>query len=89
MEDLLREKVDHLPRSITNEVSAKDRCEGVALVFTPSVTSVARETMYQRGGVVFITSRILVVDLLRGQCPVASVSGLLVWSAHKLVLISQ
>ncbi|CAI8009787.1 DNA repair endonuclease XPF [Geodia barretti] len=72
MEELLREKVDHLPRSITNEVSVKER-----------------ETVYQRGGVVFITSRILVVDLLRGQCPVAGVSGLLIWSAHKVTETSS
>ena len=55
----------------------------MAFLFTETVILVARETVYQRGGVVFITSRILVVDLLRGQCPVAGVSGLLIWSAHK------
>ena len=37
---------------------------------------------------VFVTSRILVVDLLRQQCSVDCVSGLLVWSAHKSVSVS-
>ena len=41
--------------------------------------------IYKRGGVVFITSRILVVDLLRRQCPVDRVAGVLVWNGHKLV----
>ena len=36
-----------------------------------------------KGGVLFITSRILVVDLLRRQCPVDKVAGLLVFNAHR------
>ena len=43
----------------------------------------SREGVYLRGGVVFITSRILVVDILRKQCPVDHVAGILVWNAHK------
>lgn len=50
---------------------------------TPDCSHATRELLYQRGGVVFITSRILVVDLLRGQCPLERVAGLLVWNAHK------
>jgi len=36
-----------------------------------------------KGGVLFITSRILVVDLLRRQCPVDKVAGLLVFNSHR------
>ena len=79
--DLLREGVDHLPRAITNEVSTRERLGGCCLACSDCFVS--REAVYKRGGVVFITSRILVVDLLRRQCPVSSVSGLLIWSAHK------
>ena len=42
-----------------------------------------REVLYMKGGVLFITSRILVVDLLRKQCPVDKVAGLLVFNAHR------
>ena len=31
----------------------------------------------------FVTSRILVVDLLKRQCPAESVSGILVFNAHR------
>lgn len=31
----------------------------------------------------FITSRILVVDLLKKQCPVDKVAGILVFNAHR------
>jgi len=66
VEELTRENVEHLPKSITNEYSAKER-----------------EVLYMKGGVLFITSRILVVDLLRKQCPVDKVAGLLVFNAHR------
>lgn len=42
-----------------------------------------REQIYLQGGVLFITSRILVVDLLRKYCPVEKVSGILVYNAHR------
>ena len=44
-----------------------------------------RDTLYLNGGVLFVTSRILVVDLLKKVCPVEKVSGVLVYNAHKLV----
>ena len=76
-----------MPRAITNELSVKERSEGVKPVgrvyMYSTCVETTREAVYQRGGVVFITSRILVVDLLRGQCPVEKVAGVLVWNAHK------
>ena len=42
-----------------------------------------REALYVGGGVLFITSRILVVDLLKKQCPVDKVAGILVFNAHR------
>ena len=42
-----------------------------------------REALYLGGGVLFITSRILVVDLLKGQCPVDKIAGILVFNAHR------
>ena len=42
-----------------------------------------RDLLYLKGGVLFVTSRILVVDLLKRQCPAESVSGILVYNAHR------
>lgn len=42
-----------------------------------------REALYQGGGVLFVTSRILVVDLLKNQCPADKVTGVLVFNAHR------
>jgi len=42
-----------------------------------------REAIYLKGGVLFITSRIIVMDLLKKICPVEKVLGILVYRAHK------
>ncbi len=42
-----------------------------------------RERLYLEGGVLFITSRILVVDLLTDRVPTHLISGILVWKAHR------
>lgn len=41
-----------------------------------------RQKLYSQGGTFFITSRILVVDLLLDRVPIESVSGIIVWDAH-------
>jgi len=45
-----------------------------------------RSDIYLEGGVLFITTRILVVDMLVERIPVHLVSGILVYKAHKYVL---
>jgi len=42
-----------------------------------------RANIYLEGGVLFITTRILVVDILVERIPVHLVSGILVYRAHK------
>ena len=42
-----------------------------------------REALYLGGGVLFVTSRILVVDLLKNQCPADKITGVLVFNAHR------
>ena len=42
-----------------------------------------REAVYLEGGVLFITSRILVVDMLTERIPIHLISGILVYNAHK------
>ncbi|CAI5709940.1 unnamed protein product [Peronospora farinosa] len=48
-----------------------------------------RQQMYKRGGVFFVTARILVVDLLSNHMDPASVSGLLVNDAHHVTETSM
>ncbi|KAM3718592.1 DNA repair endonuclease XPF [Dirofilaria immitis] len=44
-----------------------------------------RESLYMEGGVHFITSRILMVDLLQERIPVKHVAGIIVHRAHQLL----
>lgn len=41
--------------------------------------------MYLKGGVLFVSSRILVVDLLKDRVPVSHVTGFLVCRAHTVL----
>ena len=52
-------------------------------VITNEYSAKERETLYLMGGTLFVTSRILLMDLLRKQCPIEKVQGLLVYNAHK------
>ena len=69
-------------------VSAAPRARGLTVVNTDYTSVGAREKMYARGGIFSITSRILVVDLLTGLVPPASVTGLMVLHADKVVATS-
>ncbi|CAH8872393.1 unnamed protein product [Trichobilharzia szidati] len=53
-------------------------------IITAEVNNKDREAIYKRGGVVFVSSRILVVDLLMERMPVSLVSGVLILRAHEL-----
>ena len=44
--------------------------------------------MYLSGGVLFVTSRILVVDMLTKKLPIHLVTGIVVLRAHKYVIVS-
>ncbi|VDL59158.1 unnamed protein product [Hymenolepis diminuta] len=56
---------------------------------TAEVNTKERLEAYRRGGIVFVSSRILVVDLLRGTMPVELVSGVIVLRSHTLHESSQ
>ena len=56
-------------------------------VLHTNFTSSYRETLYLNGGVLFVTSRILVVDMLTKKLPIHLVTGIVVCKAHKYVLI--
>uniref|UniRef100_A0A915CH47 DNA repair endonuclease XPF n=2 Tax=Parascaris univalens TaxID=6257 RepID=A0A915CH47_PARUN len=54
-------------------------------VINADVSIKDRETLYMEGGVHFITSRILMVDLLQGRVPFKNVAGIVVCRAHQLL----
>lgn len=50
-----------------------------------SVIKLDREIIYLEGGVLFISGRILVVDLLKNRVPLHLVTGILVYRAHNIL----
>ncbi|XP_053593687.1 DNA repair endonuclease XPF [Microplitis demolitor] len=54
-------------------------------IVTAHNTSNEREIMYLEGGVLFISGRILVVDLLKNRVPLNLVTGILVYRAHGIL----
>ncbi|XP_069036755.1 DNA repair endonuclease XPF [Lepisosteus oculatus] len=66
----------------------KLRAEGVSHLprtVTSEVPSGERLDVYTRGGVLFVTSRILVVDFLTDKIPASLITGILVYRAHKII----
>ncbi|TRY83980.1 hypothetical protein DNTS_006298 [Danionella cerebrum] len=64
------------------------RAEGVQHLpqtVTSDVQSTERYNVYTRGGVLFVTSRILVVDFLTERIPAHLITGILVYRAHKII----
>nr|XP_057917292.1 DNA repair endonuclease XPF isoform X2 [Doryrhamphus excisus] len=64
------------------------RVEGVSHLprtVTSEVQSSERYNVYTDGGVLFVTSRILVVDFLTDRIPAHLISGILVYRAHKII----
>ncbi|KAK6738751.1 hypothetical protein RB195_020702 [Necator americanus] len=49
------------------------------------VSTKDREAVYLEGGVQFLTSRILLVDLLTDRVPVKNIAGILVYRAHQVL----
>ncbi|XP_077406225.1 DNA repair endonuclease XPF [Vanacampus margaritifer] len=52
---------------------------------TSEVQGTERYDVYTKGGVLFVTSRILVVDFLTDRIPAHLISGILVYRAHKII----
>ncbi|XP_076154557.1 DNA repair endonuclease XPF [Alosa pseudoharengus] len=64
------------------------RAEGVSHLprtVTSEVQGSERYDVYTQGGVLFVTSRILVVDFLTERIPAHLISGILVYRAHKII----
>lgn len=58
-------------------------------IVTAEMQSHVRHQEYQNGGILFVTSRILVVDLLTSTVPTHLVSGILVANAHRVTATSS
>lgn len=54
-------------------------------VVTAEVSVKDRNDVYMAGGVLFVSSRILVVDMLVDRVPIELVTGLIVFRAHKIL----
>ncbi|KAM9124910.1 DNA repair endonuclease XPF [Pangshura tecta] len=52
---------------------------------TNEITSNCRYEVYTQGGVLFATSRILVVDFLTNRIPSDLITGILVYKAHRII----
>ncbi|XP_062382559.1 DNA repair endonuclease XPF [Sardina pilchardus] len=64
------------------------RAEGVSHLprtVTSEVQGSERYDVYTQGGVLYVTSRILVVDFLTERIPAHLISGILVYRAHKII----
>ncbi|XP_072337890.1 DNA repair endonuclease XPF [Scyliorhinus torazame] len=64
------------------------RSEGVPhlpRIITNEIPSNDRYTVYTEGGVLFVTSRILVVDFLTDRIPANLITGILVYKAHRII----
>lgn len=53
-------------------------------ILTAETVSDDRNDEYEQGGVLFVTSRILVVDLLTKTVPVHLIDGIVVGNAHRV-----
>ncbi|KAL8175201.1 UNVERIFIED_CONTAM: DNA repair endonuclease XPF [Gekko kuhli] len=52
---------------------------------TNEIPSSSRYEVYMQGGIIFATSRILVVDFLTGRIPSDLITGIIVYKAHRII----
>lgn len=69
-------------------ISMAPKCRGLSLVQTDLMTVATRQQLYLKGGVLSITSRILIVDLLAGILRPDSVTGVVVLHAERVIATS-
>lgn len=58
---------------------------GYLTVVASSVSNVHRQDLYKQGGLLSVTSRILIVDMLQGDIPVHLITGMLILHAERCV----
>lgn len=67
------------------EESAYRRALNPKLVHEVANTAAAREKVYLEGGIQFVSTRILVVDLLKNRIPCELITGIIVLRAHDVI----
>ncbi|ETN40204.1 uncharacterized protein HMPREF1541_04480 [Cyphellophora europaea CBS 101466] len=70
-------------------ISRAPHARGLRVINTDKATVSAREKIYSEGGVVSVTSRILIVDLLSKLLDPETVTGLIVMHAEKVITTSS
>ena len=53
---------------------------------SPTLTRPVRKNLYKSGGLISVTSRILVVDMLQSDIPIELITGMLIMHAEQWVL---
>jgi len=69
-------------------ISMSPKARGLTMVTTDLLSVGQREQLYAKGGVFSITSRILIIDFLSGLLDPATVTGMVVLHAEKVVATS-
>lgn len=70
-------------------ISMSPKARGLSLVNTELMSVNTRQKLYNKGGILSITSRILVVDLLSELLDPATITGMVVLHADRVVATSQ
>lgn len=68
--------------AIQSQISGE--CPNLPSEITSDLPANQRLSLYTSGGILFITSRILIVDLLTRRLPTSAVAGLVILNAHSL-----
>ena len=80
------------PKSVQARLELRHRAEGClrpTAVINNEYNSDERSELYNTGGVIAVTSRILAVDLLTDRVPAEKVTGIVVWDAHHVTETSS
>lgn len=72
-------------RVVGHEIASKDRCLLTCRSFPSAQLNGWRQELYRRGGIISVTSRILVVDMLKADIPIQLITGMLVMHAERWV----
>ncbi|CAM6067285.1 unnamed protein product [Sphagnum tenellum] len=81
---LLLSTSDEQRQALREELQDQDATAALPLEINNEYTSLERMQCYAKGGVFFITSRILIVDMLNERVPLSKVAGVVVNNAHRL-----
>lgn len=75
-------------RIISYETPSKDRCDCLSEITPTFDLYTVRQDLYRQGGILSVTSRILVVDMLQSDIPTGLITGLIVLHAEQYVIFT-